>query len=380
MAQELIKHGHEVTIFASSFSHNRREEFINYEHNEYCKIEKLNGIEFVWIKTRSYSNGIQRILNALDYYKNVKKAVKNFAFSSPDVVIGSTVHLLAPILAQKLSKEFNAKFYFEERDFWPQTLVDFKIISKFNPITIALYKIEKRLYEKADKIIVLFDRAENYLKKRDVKLDKVIYLPNGIAEMEIEYNNDIDVTLKKYGNKKKIIYTGAHGQANDLMRILELAYKMKNNSEIVFLFYGNGPLKDKLIKERNKLELKNVQFYPPVEKKFIPYLLSKADLAIISIKDSPLYNFGFSMNKIYDYLFAGLPIIMLVNKNLAPNFDRDGIFVSEDIKKQINNINLLIENSSYYNEQSEAAKFYSKNFLWSNQIIKLIKSMDKEDR
>ena len=74
------------------------------------------------------------------------------------------------------------------------------------------------------------------MKKRDVKLDKVIYLPNGIAEMEIEYNNDIDVTLKKYGNKKKIIYTGAHGQANDLMRILELAYKMKNNSEIVFTF------------------------------------------------------------------------------------------------------------------------------------------------
>lgn len=40
--------------------------------------EKYEGIEFIFIKTRTYTNnGIERIKNFIDYYINLNKYIKN---------------------------------------------------------------------------------------------------------------------------------------------------------------------------------------------------------------------------------------------------------------------------------------------------------------
>src|SRR5690606_5266063 len=97
-----------------------------------------------------------------------------------------------------------------------------------------------------------------------------------------------------------------------------------------------GSLKSTLISFANDKSLENVTFHDSIPKEQIPYLLSLAHCGLISMKDSPLYRWGFSMNKIYDYLSLGLPIIMYSNlENIGELENSKGIFYSDSIKQLI---------------------------------------------
>src|SRR5699024_7693316 len=223
MAKELIEKGHKVTIFASSFTHYDKKENITYKNGQRFLIEYIDGIRFVWIKTFKYNGGLKRIFNMFSYYINAKKASRKLQINRPEIVIGSTVHLLAALLGKKVAKKNQAKFFFEERDFWPQTFIDFNILSKNNPISLILFRVEKSLYNSADKIIVLFDRSDQYVMNKGVRAEKIIYLPNGITRKVPKYSYEIEKIMMEYKNKKTIIYTGSHGEANELFKVIYLA-------------------------------------------------------------------------------------------------------------------------------------------------------------
>src|SRR5699024_4380899 len=95
LAKYLVSRGHQVKIFASSFNHQtRKEEHLENIKKTY-KIEEVEGIEFVWIKTTPYrKNDVKRIFNILSYTWRVNKVSKKLK-SKPDVVLGSLFHPLA---------------------------------------------------------------------------------------------------------------------------------------------------------------------------------------------------------------------------------------------------------------------------------------------
>mgnify|MGYP001232330633 FL=1 len=76
LARQLIKQGHEVTIFASSFNHLLRKEMISY-NGENFKEEYIDGVRYIWIKTPKYGGAILRVKNIISYtIKSYFKAVK----------------------------------------------------------------------------------------------------------------------------------------------------------------------------------------------------------------------------------------------------------------------------------------------------------------
>ena len=55
--------------------------------------------------------------------------------------------------------------------------------------------------------------------------------------------------------------------------------------------------------------ISNVVFKGRVEKKYVPYITSCADLNIAHNTPSSLFRFGISFNKLFDYLAAGNPVL-----------------------------------------------------------------------
>ena len=162
LSRELLKEGYNVTIFASSFNYvTRREERL--KGGESFRLEWVKGIRYVWLKTFPYlKSDWRRVLNWLSY------AVRVIFFSikikeKPDVIIGSSVHLFAPLAAYALSRLKRSKFIFEVRDLWPQTLIDIGSISKNHPLIIFFRFLERFLYRNADKIINLLPNAGDYI-------------------------------------------------------------------------------------------------------------------------------------------------------------------------------------------------------------------------
>lgn len=310
-AKQLMKYGYDVTIFASSFSHKMRKE-MRLTGNEKFKIEIVDEVKFIWIKTFSYKkNDIRRAINMLNYAVRIfflTKKIKNLNLSKPDVIIGSSVHLLAPLSAYFIAKRYNARFIAEIRDIWPQTLIDMEGLKKNGIIAKILFAIENFIYKKAEKIITLLPNSIEYFVSKGVERSKIALIPNGV-----NFSNYKDI--REYNGSKNglftIMYVGAHGKANALDVIVDSAKIIEDDGfdKIRFSFVGDGPEKKNLIAYSNKLNLKNVEFGDTVPKNMVPIIMSEADLFIICLADLPLFKYGLSSNKFFDYMASGKPVI-----------------------------------------------------------------------
>lgn len=311
LAYELVKRGYKVTIFSSSYNHFNKKEILN--NYEKLKEEDISGVKFVWIRTKPHyeGNGLKRLLNMISYLISMMRIYKQF--EKPDTVIGSSVHLFAPVAAYLIGKKVNARFICEIRDLWPQTLVDMGAISAAHPLAIFFRLIEGFIYKKAHKIIALLPGAFQYITRFNVSKDKIVYIPNGVDIHKFDINREHagqkpGILSKEFFN---CTYAGAHGEANKLDNILDAARIIQNAGldEIRFNLIGDGPEKNNLKAYSNELGLKNVNFFDQIDKKYIPGILGNSDLLMFNLKNVDVFKYGISSNKLFDYLCASKPVI-----------------------------------------------------------------------
>jgi len=109
----------------------------------------------------------------------------------------------------------------------------------------------------------------------------------------------------KSKNNTVIAYTGAIGVSNALDNLVQAA-QLITHLPVTFLIVGDGPEREKL----KKFSPSNVIFIDKVNKDEVSVILKHVDFAYIGLHKLPsLYKFGTSQNKLYDYMFAGTPII-----------------------------------------------------------------------
>ncbi|MFA5065943.1 MAG: glycosyltransferase family 4 protein [Dehalococcoidia bacterium] len=321
-ARELIKNGHYILIFAASYNHRTlREE--RYLGKKGYKVENIDGVEFVWLKTcpKYIGNGLRRVLNMISYALRIIPLGLKLT-EKPDVIVATWPHPFVGLAGWLLAKLRKATFILQVHDLWPQTLVEIGSYSNKSPLIVTLRILEKFLYLRASKIIVLLPRAADYIVGLGIASDKIVYIPNGVSpELFSDTNVDLPVELEtaisglKMEGKLLIVYAGAHGIANDMDTILEAARLLQDKGlrGAYFLLVGEGPEKSRLKEVANRWALNNIGFFNPIPKKAIPGLLNACDIASIAIKRSALYNYGISLNKLWDYMISAKPIIWATN-------------------------------------------------------------------
>lgn len=325
LARELVKKGYEVMIIASGFSHYDYEETQQYNKKGFST-NNVGGINYCWIKTFPYnSNSWRRIVNMLSYASKLYLVGKNF--ERPDLIIASSMHPFTWISGYLLARRFGCRFVSEVRDLWPETAIQYDYFKRNSIPAIMLNQIEKFIYYRSEKIIVLLPGAIHYVSDQGISSDKVVYLPNGADEELYKFDNEeaehlFNEYAKRYPillekGKFKILYTGSHGLVNILDLLLSAAQLISEQKmrDIHFILIGTGPEKDRLIETAKKMNLDNVSFADPVPRAVIPYILNRcADLCIELMPDINLYSkFGVSPNKLFDYIASGKPVIMVGN-------------------------------------------------------------------
>lgn len=95
-AKYMIRMGHDVKIFCANTVHNS-DIVVDTENKLFIEKCSEDNIPYVFVKARPYQgNGRTRILNMLDYYKNIKHVLNEYRKQEglPDVVLASSVHPL----------------------------------------------------------------------------------------------------------------------------------------------------------------------------------------------------------------------------------------------------------------------------------------------
>ncbi|MNK55084.1 putative glycosyl transferase [compost metagenome] len=309
LVDHLQNNGWHGTIIAASVDHSTgRQRLALHEERRY---ESFQGVPFLWVKTPEYAgNGGGRMRNMLAYAWSVLRRRTTADLARPDAVVGSSVHPFAAVAGALLARRFNVPFIFEVRDLWPQTLVDMGRLRDGALVTHVLRKLERWLYRRAARTVVLLPQAWEYIVPLGIAKDRVVWIPNGV---DLSLFSSAPASQAQDG-VFTLMYFGSHGQANGLDNVLQAMAELQGmpvEQRIRLRLIGDGPLKPALMAQAKALGLRNVVFEQSVPKSQIPVVAAQADAFVIAVLDLPeLYRFGISMNKLFDYLAAERPIVM----------------------------------------------------------------------
>jgi len=317
-AECLPEFGWEATIIAASVELNTGRQRL--ESGQKCRSDLVSGVPFLWVRTPPYrGNGSGRLRNMLAYSGRVLLRRTTRDLPRPNLIIGSSVHPFAAAAGLALARRHRVPFVFEVRDLWPQTLVDMGQLAEGALLVRFLRKLEVFLYRRAERIVVLLPHAADYIVPLGISPAKIKWIPNGV---DLSLFPASPLPARPPGEPFTLMYFGAHGHANGLETVIEamkLVQERAGATEVRLRLVGDGGKKPALEKLARDYGLENVSFEPPVPKNRIAPLACEADAFLIAVKNLPgLYRFGISMNKLFDYLAAGRPIIMASNASNNP--------------------------------------------------------------
>lgn len=312
MAKYLMKAGYDVTIFAASTIHNTDINLIT-DGSEYIRRE-YDGLKFVHIKSPNYSgNGLARKINLLLFPFNLWRVTKKIG-EKPDVIIND-LDVMAFDFPFMIAKRYGVPIITEVRDLWPESLVDYGYLNRDSLLAKFLYLMEKRMYKKSSMVVFTMEAGYEYIKERGwekaLPLSKVRYINNGVDLKVFRENCALYQTMDDDLDDPytfKVVYAGSIRRVNNLGLLLNAA-KCVQNPKVKFLIWGAGDETEDLKRRVQEEHIDNVIFKGSVEKKYVPYITTKADLNIAHNTPSPIFRFGISFNKVFDYIAAGKPIL-----------------------------------------------------------------------
>ena len=351
-AKEWDGKNNNVRIVCASFSHLRR---INPSMKKDFQIKRVDGVDYQFVKTCKYKrNGIKRVLSIYQFVSKLKKHAKKIVREfKPDIVICSSTYPFDTYAGRRIADLAKAKFVFEGHDLWPLTLIEIGGMSEKNPFIYKMKKAEQFAYQKSDIVVSLLPYSYEHMLENGLQsIDKFHHISNGIA-LE-DWNNpeplpkeheEVLNSLRKKG-EFIVMFTGGHALSNMLDTFLDCA-SITREEKISYVLIGSGIEKDRLMLRKENEKLDNVYFLPPINKKAIPTALSKADALYIGA-DAPLYRFGVSINKVYDYMMSGKPIIYgVASKNNEVKDANAGVFFDfkniDSLKKAIDKLKNMSE-------------------------------------
>jgi len=320
LARSLLARDHHVTVFAAGVSHATGRE-VRLAPGRLYHAEWFEGIQFVWLRTVPYrGNSWRRRLNMLSFL--VVFVVVQRRFTAPDTVVGSTVHPFAALGAWLAARWRSARFVFEIRDLWPQTLVDLGAMRVGSPGERLLRGLEAFLVRHAEAVITLLPGVNDYLAERHLPSGHVVYIPNGVdlAAFDATSTTDGDVPesvtrvlqqIRRSSSSGRFVvaYVGMFGRVNRLdvvVRAAEIAER-RAPGQIAVVLVGDGPERADL--ERLAQDLPSVAIAPAIPKRFVSAVLRAVDGTVVHTTETPVYRYGISFNKLFEYMAAERPVV-----------------------------------------------------------------------
>lgn len=323
-AQYFQSIGYKVKILCSSSVHNSN---INHVEKGKYKEEIKNEVPFLFVKSLSYKgNGIKRVLAYILFAYNVYRLIRKK--ERPDIVI-HTSRIPFDYLIYLFVRKIKAKYIIDVTDLWPMEIEHFGFLKPNGLVLKVFYKIERKLYSKADHVVFSEEGYKDYLREKRwtkeqgdiIDLIKTHYVNNGVDLLEFESDlKEFKIEDEDLENESifRVIYLGSIRQANHLDTLIDAAKELVDFKNIKVLVYGDGPERELLEKRVVEENINNVVFKQKwIELKYVPYVLSKAHINLLNYAKN-WAPYGGSMNKMMMSFASGKPIVCNAGMNYSP--------------------------------------------------------------
>jgi len=277
----------------------------------------VDGIKVIELDL-SYTNNDNFLRRSVVFLRYSWRSLFLALRSDADLIFSTTTPLTAGIPGVASRWLRGTPFVFEVRDLWPELPKAMGVLR--NPLVLAaLSFLEWVSYHSADACVGLAPGICEGIANRGIASTRITNIPNSC---DLDLFQPLAAGLVKRpdlvpghpldADSFVAAFTGAHGLANGLDAVLDVAAELQRRGrhDIKLLFIGDGRCKAALKARVAKESLVNCQFVPPVPKPQLASLLRQSvHVGLMILDDVPAFYRGTSPNKFFDYLACGLPVI-----------------------------------------------------------------------
>ncbi|MEF9898239.1 MAG: glycosyltransferase family 4 protein [Pseudomonas sp.] len=290
---------------------------------------EIKGVRYAYVPTLKYQgNGMGRMMSMLMFSLLLLPfcLLRGCRHGRPNVIIYSSPHPFGALSAWLAARLLGAQFVFEVRDIWPLSLVELGGLKENNPMVRLTGWIERFAYKRSNKVISLLPCAEAHMSEKGLAPGKFLWVPNGVDLGEgLPENKPAESSFAQHVSSLKdqgyfvVIYAGAHGDPNALSGLVHSALILQEQSlNIKIILVGKGERKAQLMGYAGDNSLEMVEFFDQQPKESVLEALSLASAGYISLKSQPIFRFGVSPNKLWDYMLTKLPVIFACKSGNDP--------------------------------------------------------------
>lgn len=347
------KNGHYSTVLTASYHHLMEPDMQRFKST--C----IDGVSYAYVPTLAYrGNGVGRMLSMLLFTLMLFPICLLLAArrGCPDAIIYSSPHPFAVVTCWLAARLLRAKFIFEVRDIWPLSLVELGGWKASGILVRLIGWLERFAYSRSDRVISLLPCSEAHMSSLGLAPGKFLWVPNGVdpsasAHLDSVRDRPFVRHIKALRDQGffVVMYAGAHGEPNALDSLVcsgALIKKAGIKAKIVLV--GKGERKPHLLSLMEENGGGLVEFHDQQPKEEILAALALTSVGYISLRSQPIFRFGVSPNKLWDYMLMALPVIFACNAGNNPVETYNcGVSVDpespEQIAEAIKNLSMLPE-------------------------------------
>ena len=313
MAEDLIQKGHSVSIITGFPNHPEGIVFKGYNKKIFNK-EDESGLKIIrcYLYTSPKKTFLRRAANYLSFA--MSSFVAAMCMEKHDVLLMVSPPLSNGLIAIALKKIKKLRFVFNVQDIYPDAAISTEIIK--NPFLIkVLMKLEQIIYHEAKSVSLISEGFKNNLLAKGVPEEKINVIENWIDTNEIvPMNKHNDFSIKhELIDKFVILYSGTIGIISGAEIIIDCAKNLSDYEDILFLFVGEGIVKDEIRKKVNQLSLKNIKFLSFQPRKLLSEVQSCSDVSVLTLaKDKGKTSVP---SKILGYMAAARPVVASIDES-----------------------------------------------------------------
>ncbi len=317
LSQEFVRQGHDVTVMVSA-----------PEQSEPWRLEELNGVPVLRLAA-PHTKDIGYVRRTIGEFLLPFAMLRHLRQSPLGIVQWDGVVWYSPTIflgpmAKALKRASGCKGYLILRDIFPEWAVDMGLLRRGLPY--RFFKcIEQFQYSVADTIGVQTPANLAYLKAwADNPGRRLEVLQNWLSD-EPKVGSSLTVADGLLAGRTIFVYAGNMGVAQGMDILLDLADRLRERSDLGFLFVGRGSDASRLQASAVARRLDNVVFHEELEPWEIPGLFAQCHIGLVAL--DPRHKTHNIPGKFLTYMQAGLPVLARINpgNDLADLIDREGV-------------------------------------------------------
>lgn len=258
-------------------------------------------------------------------------------------------------------------------DVYPDVLIAYNYFGKQSLWARWWSKANRKIFSNAKQVFTISEGMKKLLEQY-VQPDKITVVPLWAQQASLQpIQRGQNMFIHTHGLQDKfvVLYSGNLGHSHNVEVIIDIA-RLANDPESCLVIIGEGDKKEWISRQVKDYGLKNCLVLPWQPVDMLPYSLSAADVAIVTLsKEASAMSIP---SKTFNLLAAGIPLLCIAAPQsdlaqLVARYNAGQCFEPDAVQDMLRYIKKIKEDKNYHQQLKENALRASKDFSPDNALV-----------